>query len=87
MERIIKLRSKVAAYLREKVAELRLENGLPEEDSRFKEVTFWKKYTASEGKSDPDIKFIGQNWAIKDLQTNIPTYDRYGNVIEEPGAK
>ncbi|OWB56263.1 hypothetical protein B5S28_g2158 [[Candida] boidinii] len=82
-----KLRSKVAAYLREKVAELRLENGFPEEDQRFKEIPFWKKYTGSEGESDPDIKFVGQNWAIKNLQTNIPSYDKYGNVIEEPATK
>lgn len=77
-----KLRSEVAAMMREKVVFLR-DNvcKFPKEDSRLKDPAFWKRYTASEGLSDPDIKFIGKNWAIKRLQTRIKNFDEYGNEL------
>ena len=63
------LRSRLAAELRSAVAEIRAEDpSLPEEDPRFKSPSWWKRYTMTEGKSDPDVKFIGQNWAIRRLQ-------------------
>ncbi|AEY99075.1 FAGR254Cp [Eremothecium gossypii FDAG1] len=63
------LRSRVAAILREHVAAIRHENhGLPLEDERFKSPAWWKKYTHTEGESAKDVRFIGQNWAIKRLQ-------------------
>jgi monolysocardiolipin acyltransferase len=62
------LRSRLASELRKSIAEVRAQAGFPEEDARFKEHGFWKRYTTSEGESDPDIKFIGQNWAIRRLQ-------------------
>lgn len=77
------LRSRVCAFLREQVAKLRIENGFPEEDSRFKDVAFWKRYTGSRGASDPDVKFIGLNWAIKEYQNHVKIYDERGNVIGE----
>ncbi|GMM31757.1 lysophosphatidylcholine acyltransferase [Martiniozyma asiatica (nom. inval.)] len=75
------LRSKVCDYLREKCALLRLENGFEEEDPRFKSVDFWTRYTKSRGESDPDIKFVGLNWAIKEYQKHVNVYDAKGNVI------
>ena len=77
------LRSRVCSFLREQVASLRLENGFPEEDPRFKDVNFWSRYTKSSGKSDPDVQFIGFNWAIKEYQKNVKIYDDRGNVIGE----
>ncbi|GMM38819.1 lysophosphatidylcholine acyltransferase [Saccharomycopsis crataegensis] len=63
------LRSRIAATLREAVAEIRHNAGnFPVEDDRFKSPAFWKRFTLSEGESDPDIKFIGKNWAIRRLQ-------------------
>jgi monolysocardiolipin acyltransferase len=75
------LRSRVCAFLREQVAKLRLENGFEEEDKRFKDIEFWKRYTISRGESDKDIQFVGLNWAIKEYQQNVNVYDEKGNVI------
>lgn len=77
------LRSRVCAFLREQVAKLRLENGFSEEDPRFKDVNFWTRFTKSRGESDPDIKFVGLNWAIKEYQKHVKIYDEKGNVIGE----
>ncbi|CCE62955.1 hypothetical protein TPHA_0D03190 [Tetrapisispora phaffii CBS 4417] len=64
------LRSRVAATLRENVAKIRHEErGFPQEDKRFKSPQWWKRYTTTEGASDPDVKFIGKNWAIRRLQS------------------
>lgn len=63
------LRSRLAAKLRTYIADIRHEERLfPKEDSRFKSPQWWKRYTLSEGDSDPDVKFIGKNWAIRRLQ-------------------
>lgn len=63
------LRSRVAAELRTHIAKIRHENcHFEEEDSRFKSPAWWKQYTLTEGQSDPDVRFIGQNWAIRRLQ-------------------
>ena len=63
------LRSRLASELRSAVANIRSEQpDLPSEDPRFSSPKWWKRYTQSEGKSDPDVKFIGQNWAIRRLQ-------------------
>lgn len=77
------LRSRVCAFLREQVARLRMENGFPEEDPRFKEVDFWKRYTISRGESDKDVQFVGLNWAIKEYQKHVKVFDDRGNVIGE----
>lgn len=77
------LRSRVCAFLREQVAKLRLENGFAEEDPRFKEVSFWTRFTQSRGTSDPDVQFVGLNWAIKEYQKHVKVYDDKGNVIGE----
>lgn len=70
------LRSRVAATIREAVADIRhKEAGLPPEDERLKLVEFWKRYTQTEGKSDPDIRFIGKNWAIRRLQKFLEEQD------------
>ncbi|CCD23609.1 lysophosphatidylcholine acyltransferase NDAI_0B05760 [Naumovozyma dairenensis CBS 421] len=80
------LRSRVAAELRNHVAKIRHDvRNLPKEDPRFQSPAWWKKYTSSEGKSDPDVKFIGKNWAIKRLQNilNIePAMDNNNNGDE-----
>ncbi|KAL6944823.1 hypothetical protein ACO0RG_001577 [Hanseniaspora osmophila] len=63
------LRSKVAAGLRDHVAQIRhKERFFVLEDERFRSPEWWKEYTKTEGKSDPDVQFIGQNWAIRRLQ-------------------
>lgn len=63
------LRSRLAAELREHVAKIRHEERkLPMEDERFKSPAWWKRYTGTEGASDKDVQFIGQNWAIRRLQ-------------------
>lgn len=77
------LRSRVCDYLREQVAQLRLQNGFREEDPRFKDVNFWKRYTLSRGNSDPDIQFVGLNWAIKEYQRHVKLYNDKGEVIGE----
>jgi monolysocardiolipin acyltransferase len=77
------LRSRVCAFLREQVAKLRLENGFEEEEPRFKDVNFWTRYTQSRGESDPDIQFVGLNWAIKEYQQHVKIYDDRGNPIGE----
>lgn len=64
------LRSRLAAELREHVADVRHKmNHLPVEDSRFKNPRWWKRFTTTDGKSDPEIheKFVGLNYAIKEL--------------------
>lgn len=70
------LRSRLAAELREHVANIRhIECNFPQEDERFKSPSWWKRYTETEGLSDPDIQFIGQNWAIRRLQTFLNEYE------------
>lgn len=75
------LRIRVCAYLRESVVNLREGVGLGPEDPRFKSVDFWTDYTKSRGTSDPEVKFIGINWAIKEYQRDVSLYDEFGNVI------
>lgn len=63
------LRSRLANELRQHVAKIRHEQvGFPQEDKRFSEPTWWKEYTLSEGASDPEVQFVGLNWAIRRLQ-------------------
>ncbi|CAB4256080.1 similar to Saccharomyces cerevisiae YPR140W TAZ1 Lyso-phosphatidylcholine acyltransferase, required for normal phospholipid content of mitochondrial membranes [Maudiozyma barnettii] len=63
------LRSRLASELRSAVSNIRSEQpDLPKEDPRFKNPSWWKRYTQTEGQSDPDVRFIGQNWAIRRLQ-------------------
>ena len=86
------LRSKVAAILRDNVAKIRdQERKFPPEDPRFKSPAWWKRFTTTEGKSDPDVKFIGQNWAIRRLQTflNIDEKKKHneGKNEEKPNRK
>lgn len=71
-----KLRSKIAADLREAVLQIRVDDfNFPPEDPRFKDPKFWKEFTRTEGASAPDVKFIGKNWAIRRLQQHLPEYD------------
>lgn len=71
-----RLRSDLAAFIREHVAAVRLSTGFhTPEDPRFKSPAYWKEYTRTEGLSDRDVKFIGKNWAIKRLQKHLPEYD------------
>lgn len=73
--KVLELRSRIAADLREAVAGIRTQVGkFREEDPRFKDPAFWKRYTLTEGASDPDVKFIGKNWAIKRLQKHLPEF-------------
>ncbi|AMD20683.1 HDL061Cp [Eremothecium sinecaudum] len=66
------LRSRLAAVLREHVAKIRHEEcEFEKEDSRFKSPAWWKQYTTSEGESDADVQFVGQNWAIRRLQSSF----------------
>lgn len=70
------LRSEVAARLRDAVSNIRESlHVFNKEDPRFKEPAFWKRYTLSEGTSDPDVKFIGKNWAIRRFQKHLPEYN------------
>ncbi|CAI4036994.1 hypothetical protein SMKI_16G2920 [Saccharomyces mikatae IFO 1815] len=63
------LRSRLAAELRSHVAEIRNEvRKLPREDPRFKSPSWWRQFNTTEGKSDPDVKVIGENWAIRRMQ-------------------
>ncbi|SCU80045.1 LADA_0B04742g1_1 [Lachancea dasiensis] len=63
------LRSRLASELRAHVAEVRHNSrNLPLEDKKFQSPEWWKEYTQSEGGSDPSVKFIGKNWAIRRLQ-------------------
>ncbi|SCU94861.1 LAME_0F09648g1_1 [Lachancea meyersii CBS 8951] len=63
------LRSRLASELRAHVARVRHESrNLPVEDERFQSPQWWKQYTESEGQSDPAVKFIGKNWAVRRLQ-------------------
>ncbi|ONH79160.1 Lysophosphatidylcholine acyltransferase [Saccharomyces cerevisiae] len=67
------LRSRLAAELRAHVAEIRNEvRKLPREDPRFKSPSWWKRFNTTEGKSDPDVKVIGENWAIRRMQKFLP---------------
>lgn len=70
------LRSRVAADLRQQVAAIREQIGafLPEK-LKFQDPAFWHEYTVTEGASDPSVKFIGQNWAIRRLQKHLPEYE------------
>jgi monolysocardiolipin acyltransferase len=69
------LRSQLAGELREAVLNIRESLGVfKPEDPRFKDPKFWTEYTRTEGMSDPDVKFIGKNWAIKRLQKHLPEY-------------
>ncbi|KAI5952398.1 TAZ1 [Candida jiufengensis] len=70
------LRSSLASYLRQSVLDIR--NNIPlfnSEDKRFKNPKFWKIYTNTEGFSDPDVNFVGKNWAIKKYQSHLPEYE------------
>ncbi|EJS41281.1 taz1p [Saccharomyces arboricola H-6] len=70
------LRSRLAAELRSNVAEIRNEvRKLPREDPRFKSPSWWKRFNTTEGKSDPDVKIIGENWAIRRMQKFLPSED------------
>lgn len=63
------LRSRLAAELRTHISDIRHnERQYPIEDPRFKSPFWWKNYTLTEGASDPDVQFIGKNWAIRRLQ-------------------
>lgn len=77
------LRSRLAAELRSSIAELRKKCGFPDEDPRFKDHKFWRRYTKSEGASDPDVKFIGQNWAIRRLQGIVDDDDAHDDAHNE----
>ncbi|GEQ66594.1 hypothetical protein JCM33374_g257 [Metschnikowia sp. JCM 33374] len=73
------LRSRLAADLREHVSAIREGLGkFAPEKSKFKDPVFWKEYTKSEGASDPEVKFIGQNWAIRRLQKHLPDFEEDG---------
>ncbi|EDO16261.1 hypothetical protein Kpol_505p38 [Vanderwaltozyma polyspora DSM 70294] len=75
------LRSKVANMLREHVANIRHEKcNFPKEDERFKSPTWWKRFTVTEGDSDPDVKFIGKNWAIRRLQKFLADRDNEDDI-------
>lgn len=69
-----KLRLDLAAELRLRVAALRLEAGFATENPKLSSPLWWHRYTASEGSSDPLVKFVGLNWAIKRLQSHLPDY-------------
>ncbi|CCF56954.1 hypothetical protein KAFR_0B06580 [Kazachstania africana CBS 2517] len=63
------LRSRLASELRLHVANIRHHKRfLPMEDLRFGRPEWWKIFTKTEGSSDPDVEFIGENWAIRRLQ-------------------
>lgn len=76
-EKAQQLRSKLASELRKAVADIRHSIGFPEEDPRFKDHKFWHSFTQSEGNSDPDVKFVGQNWAIRRLQKFLKEHEEY----------
>jgi len=76
-EKAQKLRSLLASELRNSISNIRHSIGFPQEDSRFKDDKFWKIFTKTEGQSDPDVKFIGQNWAIKRLQSFLKEHEEY----------
>ncbi|ODV82392.1 uncharacterized protein CANTADRAFT_24923 [Suhomyces tanzawaensis NRRL Y-17324] len=70
------LRSGLAAELRQAVLDIR--NTIPSlkpEDPKFKDPKYWRLYTETEGMSDPEVKFIGKNWAIKRLQKHLPEFN------------
>lgn len=70
------LRSELAGVLRQSVLNIRQSIGdFPPEDARFKDPSFWKQFTKTEGASAPDVKFIGKNWAIRRFQKHLPEYD------------
>lgn len=74
------LRSRLAEELRAHVSKIRHEErSFPEEDPRFKSPLWWKRYTETEGASDPEVKFIGKNWAIRRLQKFLKDYEDYEN--------
>ncbi|KAH3675500.1 hypothetical protein WICMUC_002691 [Wickerhamomyces mucosus] len=81
------LRSRLASELRRAVAKIRDETGeFEKEDSRFKDHKFWKEYTRTEGTSHPDVKFIGQNWAIRRLQ-GLPDVNSNDNNDDDKKKK
>lgn len=70
------LRSELAAYLRGQVLGIRERLGMFNPESlKFRDPKFWKEYTRTEGLSDPEVNFIGKNWAIKRLQKHLPDYE------------
>lgn len=70
------LRSALAADLRSAVLAVRESTGMfTPEDPRFRDPAYWKAYTSTEGLSDPDVKFIGKNWAIRRFQKHLPDYE------------
>lgn len=69
------LRSDLAAELRNSVLNIRETMGIfRPEDPRFKDPKFWREYTSTEGLCEPNVEFVGQNWAIKRLQKHLPEY-------------
>lgn len=69
-EEAMDLRSRLAAKLRTQIVKIRDEEcHFEKEDPRFKSPAWWREYTLTEGESDPDVKFIGKNWAIRRLQS------------------
>ncbi|KAK6457207.1 uncharacterized protein RJT20DRAFT_37861 [Scheffersomyces xylosifermentans] len=75
-EKAQNLRSQLAAELREAVLSIR--NSMAyfrPEEAKFKDPKFWREYTITEGMSDPEVKFVGKNWAIKRLQKHLPEYN------------
>ncbi|KAG7661683.1 TAZ1 [[Candida] subhashii] len=75
-EKAQKLRSELASYLRGEVLKIRESLGIfNPEDPRFKDPKYWKEFTSSEGLSDPNVKFIGKNWAVRRFQSHLPEYN------------
>lgn len=73
-EKAQELRSRLANELRQQVARIRREIGFPEEDTRFSDPKWWRQFTKTEGKSDPEVRFNGLNWAIRRLH-GLPEKD------------
>lgn len=70
------LRSELAAQLRLNVLRIReLLGYFQPEDPRFRSPQYWKEYTTTEGLSDPEVQFVGKNWAVKRFQKHLPDYE------------
>lgn len=74
------LRHRVTSYVRDKMSDLRSVRFGPE-DPRFKSMSWWEEYTKTEGKSDPEVKLIGLNWANKIYQKNVDFHDENGRLV------
>ncbi|CCH60328.1 hypothetical protein TBLA_0C05315 [Henningerozyma blattae CBS 6284] len=79
------LRSRVVADLRAHVAHIRSQQALPNEDKKFADPKWWKLYTNSEGVSDPTVKFIGKNWAVKRFQSFLNVMPEGANDEKNKG--